>query len=98
VYRFLLKPCSGVELCVTIKQAIQQRELLRKSLILLGTVRHQSLILEKMEKKYPGITKVNRENDGAISIPDMEEDFETLLKEMDSEVERSKRLLTGRSG
>ncbi len=93
VYRFLIKPCSGMELCVTIKQAIQQRELLRKSLSLLQTVRRQSSILEQLEKQHPGITKVNRGHDGAINISDVEEDLEALLKDMDSEVERSKYFL-----
>jgi DNA-binding NtrC family response regulator len=97
VYRFLIKPCSGIELCITIKQALQQRQLLRKSLSLLGTVRHQSSILEKLENRHPGITKVNRGNDGAINIPDVEEDLDTLLKEIDSEVEKSKHFFTDRS-
>ncbi len=98
VYRFLVKPCSGIELCITIKQALQQRELLRKSLSLLVTVRHQSSILEKLENRHPGITKVSRGDDGAINIPDVEEDLETLLKKMDSEVEKSKNFFTNRSG
>jgi DNA-binding NtrC family response regulator len=98
VYRFLTKPCSGIELCITIKQALQQRELLRKSLSLLGTVRHQSSILEKLEDRYPGITKVERENNGTINIPEMEEDLQTLLKEIDSEVQKSKHFFKGRSG
>jgi len=97
VYRFLVKPCSGIELCITIKQAIQQRELLRRSLSLLGTVRHQSSILENLENQHPGITKVNRGYDGVIDIPDVDEDLETLLKEIDSEVEKSKHFFTGRS-
>jgi DNA-binding NtrC family response regulator len=97
VYRFLIKPCSGIELCITIKQALQQRELLRKSLSLLGTVRQQSSILEKLESRHPGITKVNRGNDGTINIPDVEEDLETLLKAIDSEVEKSRHFFTDHS-
>ncbi len=89
VYRFLIKPCSGVELCITIKQAIQQRELLRKSLGLLETVRRQSSVLEELENQYPGITKVNRANDGAIDIFETDEGLETLLENIDTEVKRS---------
>jgi DNA-binding NtrC family response regulator len=89
VYRFLIKPCSGMELSITIKQAIQHRELLRKSLSLLETVRRQSSFLEKLEKRHPGITKVNREIDGTIDLSDIQEDLEALLKEIDAEVERS---------
>ncbi len=92
VYRFLIKPCSGVELCITIKQAIQQRELLRKSLGLLGTVRRQSSVLEELENQYPGITKVNRANDGAIDIFETDEGLETLLENIDTEVKRSQSL------
>ena len=94
VYRFLIKPCSGKELCITIKQAIQQRDLLRKSLRLMQTVRHQSSILEQLENQHPGITKVNRGKDGAINISDVEEDLEALFKNMDSGAERSKRFFT----
>ncbi len=98
VYRFLVKPCNGIELCIAIKQAIQQRELLRGSLVLLKTVRHQSSILEKLESEHPGITKVNRGNDGAISISEVEEDLETLLEEIGSEVKRSKYFFTNSPG
>jgi hypothetical protein len=56
------------------------------------------LILEKLENQHPGITKVDRGYDGAINLPDMEDDLETLLKEIDSEVERSKHFFTGRTG
>jgi DNA-binding NtrC family response regulator len=98
VYRFLIKPCSGMELCITIKQAIQQRDLLRKSLSLLQTVRRQSSILEELENQHPGITKLNRGHDGTIDISEVEEDLEALLKDMDSEVERSKYLFAVNRG
>ncbi|MFZ0927936.1 MAG: response regulator [Syntrophobacteraceae bacterium] len=98
VYRFLIKPCNGVELCITIKQAIQQRDLLLRSLSLLQTVRRQSSILEQLEEQHPGITKVNRSPDGAINISDVEEDLEALLKDIDWEVERSKYFFRSSSG
>jgi len=89
IYRFLIKPCSGPELSVTIKQALQQRELSKESQSLLATVRHQSSILENMEKQNPGITKVNRDTRGAICIPDVEYDLDTLIQEINKEVKRS---------
>ncbi len=48
VLRFLIRPCSGRELSITIKQALQQRELDRESHGLLTTVRRQSSILENL--------------------------------------------------
>ncbi len=89
VYRFLTKPCSGVELNIIIRQAIRQRDLLRRSLTLLETVQRQNSILERLESQHPGITKVSRGNDGAIDITEAEEDLEKLLKNIDMEVERS---------
>ncbi|MGA2936021.1 MAG: response regulator [Syntrophobacteraceae bacterium] len=68
VYRFLIKPRSGMELCMSIKQAIQQRDLSGKSLPLLQSVPRRSTILEQLENQHPGITKVNRGKDGAINI------------------------------
>src|SRR5208283_3401799 len=53
IYRFLIKPCSGMELSLAIKQAVQQRELTRESSNLSETVRHQSSILENLENQNP---------------------------------------------
>jgi DNA-binding NtrC family response regulator len=89
IYRFLIKPCSGMELDITIKQALQQRELSRESHTLLATVRHQNSILENLEKQNPGITKVDRDKSGAIRIPDEEYDLDTLIHEINKEVKRS---------
>ena len=89
IYRFLIKPCRGLELSVTIKQALQQRELAKESQSLLTTVKRQSSILENLEKLNPGITKVDRDTSGAICIPDVEYDLDTLVQEINKEVKRS---------
>ncbi len=89
IYRFLIKPCSAVQLRVTIKQALQQRELSRESRSLLATVRRQSSILENLERQNPGITRVDRDTSGAIQIPDVEYDLDTLVGEINKEVKRS---------
>jgi len=80
IYRFLIKPCSGMELSLAIKQAVQQRELTRESSNLSETVRHKSSILENLENQNPGITKVDRDTSGAICIPDVEYDLDTLIQ------------------
>ncbi len=61
IYRFLIKPCSGPELALTIRQGIQHRELSRKSQSLLETVRRQNAMIEALESRYPGITTVKRD-------------------------------------
>jgi DNA-binding NtrC family response regulator len=89
IYRFLIKPCSGMELSVAIKQALQQRELSRQSQSLLAVARRQSSILEDLERRNPGITKVERDPAGAICLPDVEYDLDTLIGEINKEVKRS---------
>jgi hypothetical protein len=69
-----------MELSLAIKQAVQQRELTRESSNLSETVRHQSSILENLENQNPGITKVDRDTSGAICIPDVEYDLDTLIQ------------------
>ncbi|HYA40336.1 MAG TPA: response regulator [Syntrophobacteraceae bacterium] len=89
IYRFLIKPCSGTELSATIKQALQQRDLSKESHSLLAIVRRQSSMLEKLEKQNPGITWVDRDIRGAVRIPDVEYDLDTLILEINKEVKRS---------
>ena len=89
IYRFLIKPCSGVELSITIKQALQQRKLSKESHCLLTTVKRQSSILENLERQNPGITKVDLDASGAINIPDVEYNLDTLIEEINKEVKRS---------
>jgi two-component system, probable response regulator PhcQ len=83
IYRFLTKPCSDVELGVTIRQALQQRELLAQSKRLLETVKKQSACLTELEKDNPGISTVRRDEVGAIVI-DETADIGALLDEIKS--------------
>jgi len=70
IYRFLTKPCNIVDLTVTVRQAIEQRELLKENQRLLDLVKKQATSIEAMENKYPGISKVNKDAGGAIIIDD----------------------------
>lgn len=88
IYRFLTKPCSAAELDVVIRQAMQHRELSKKSMCLLGTVKRQNTILEDLENRYPGISSVTRDEEGVISL-DSESDLDELFREMDAEMARS---------
>jgi len=73
VYRFFTKPCNLIELTVAVRQALQHKDLLKENQRLLDMVRKQSLSIQSMEKRYPGISKIKRDPSGAIII---EEDIE----------------------
>lgn len=70
IYRFFTKPCNVVDLAVTVRQALEHKELAKESQRMLKTVKRQNALIEDLEGQYPGITKVKRVEDGAIVIDD----------------------------
>lgn len=84
IYRFLTKPCNEVDLAITIRQALQLKDLMVISRRLLEKNKHQSVLLQDLEKKYPGITKVKRDSTGAIIMDeDTGNDLETLIDQFE---------------
>lgn len=68
IYRFFTKPCNVVDLAVTVRQALEHKELTKESQRMLKTVKRQNALIEDLEEQYPGITKVKRVEGGAIVI------------------------------
>ena len=68
IYRFFTKPFNVFDLAVTIRQALQQKDLMKETQRLLKVVKRQSAFIDEMEQQYPGITKVKRDAEGAIII------------------------------
>ena len=66
IHRFFTKPCNYVDLTTTLRQALQQHDLLVAARHLLQVVGGQSAALEHLEHTYPGITKVRRDRSGVI--------------------------------
>jgi two-component system, probable response regulator PhcQ len=89
IYRFLIKPCNEMELRVTIRQAIQQKELATESRRLLQRVKGQHLMLQQLEREHPGITRLERDAMGTIIIDDTGYDLDELIKEMQAELDDS---------
>ncbi len=80
ISRFFMKPCNITDLTVTIRQALQQKELMTKAMQLVRKVQTQNEVLKQVEKQYPGITAVKRDVYGRIVLPDTPENYETLIK------------------
>jgi len=74
IFRFLLKPWDDEELRMTLRIAFQYHDLILDNKRLSATVRKQSSLLEEIERKHPGITKVKREEDGSILFEDEDSD------------------------
>ena len=93
IYRFLTKPCNEVDLSVTIRQALQQKDLMAESRELLKKVRFQSALLKDLEEEYPGITHVKRSNQGAVILDESDCDLDALVKEISAEVAKCDSLI-----
>ena len=72
IFRFLLKPWDDEELKMTLRIAFQYYHLILDNKRLAATVKKQSSLLEEIEKKHPGISKVKREEDGTVVFEDEE--------------------------
>jgi two-component system, probable response regulator PhcQ len=89
IYRYLTKPCNELELKVTLRQALQHRELTIASRELLKKAKRQHSLLQQLESEHPGITVLQRDSKGTILIDDSDTDLDldALIKEMRAESE-----------
>jgi two-component system probable response regulator PhcQ len=79
IYRFFTKPCNFGELTGTLRQAIQQKDLLAESRRLYSAYKHQTAYIKKMENKFPGMSKLDKTETGSIIIDDSAGNFDALL-------------------
>ncbi len=66
VYKFLLKPCGSEILKINIRRALETLELIRERDALIEKIKARDALLSQLEKEYPGITRVKRDEDGFI--------------------------------
>ena len=88
VYRFFTKPCNDADLRVTIRHALQQRDLVRQSRRLLQVYQKQATALEELERENPGLTRLHTDGKGAIIVEEVEGDVEDLLRQMEEEFQK----------
>jgi two-component system probable response regulator PhcQ len=72
VFRFLTKPWDSEDLRLTLRTAAQRRALEREQDDSPAAARRQQGQLAELEKTHPGITQVERDETGAIVIPEEE--------------------------
>ncbi len=91
IYRFFTKPCNILDLIVTVRLALQNKELKEEIQRLNEITTHQSLVIEEMEKLYPGISQVKRNAQGDVLIDEEVDDelWETILSQWTVPIQRS---------
>jgi len=68
VYKFLTKPWDSFELKMIVRDALIHRDLWEKNRQLFDKIKNQEATLIELEKKHPGITKVERDEAGNIIV------------------------------
>lgn len=66
VYKFIIKPWSNEDLKITIRRAFESLAVIRERDYLLQKMKTRDATLRKLEKEYPGISKVLRDEEGNI--------------------------------
>jgi two-component system, probable response regulator PhcQ len=78
VYKFILKPWDDNNLKITIRRAIETLELIWERDSLLEKVKTRDAILQSLEKQHPGISKVERDENGYYILDPDSPDFNAL--------------------
>jgi len=74
IYRFFAKPWNDQELKYALRSALEKYDLEAENRRLLATVKQQSLEIKVLEKRYPGISRVEKDSYGTFVLEDMPED------------------------
>ncbi len=86
IYRFFKKPWDDIELKLSIHSAMEKYNLEEENRKLLETIKRQSLDLRLIEELYPNISKIERDDDGCLVIPDMSKDeLKSIIEQCERE-------------
>ena len=82
IYRFFTKPWDDYQLKLAVGFAIDKYDLEEENRRLLMTVKRQASELRSLEKRYPGITKVEKTGRGSLIIAEIpEEELDQIIEE-----------------
>jgi len=90
VFRFLLKPLNDVELIYLIRDIFDHLDVIDYSSKLLEVSKKQSDYISKLERENPGISVVDKGDDGAIILNEAE-DLDKTLDFVGNELKKAKK-------
>ena len=79
IYRFFNKPWDNTELLLSTKNAMDKFNIEEENRKLLAKIRNYENSLKMLEKNYPGITKVEKDEDGGFVLSMSHEEYESLM-------------------
>ena len=82
INRFFTKPCNIVNLAVSIRHALEYKELVVHSKALLKKTLRDQAILDRIETEHSGITKIDLDEHGTIVLDDVQDDYDSLITKL----------------
>jgi DNA-binding NtrC family response regulator len=74
IYRFFTKPWDDTQLRFALRSAVEKYDLEAENRRLLATVKDQAMEIKVLERRYPGISRVEKNSRGMFILPDIAED------------------------
>jgi DNA-binding NtrC family response regulator len=68
VYKFIMKPWDDDDLKITIRRALESLDLVRERDTLNDRIKERDAILRNLERTHPGITQVNKDEEGYLIL------------------------------
>ena len=68
LYKFIVKPWDNDELRVTVQRALEHRAAISDNKRLLNEITRRDEYIIKLEKEYPGITRIKRNAQGRVIL------------------------------
>ncbi len=86
IYRFFTKPWDEMPLKFSLRSAVEKYDLEAENRRLLATVKSQAMEIKVLERRYPGISRVEKDGRGSLVLPDIpEDDLARILVECEQE-------------
>jgi DNA-binding NtrC family response regulator len=92
-YRFFLHPWNAVDLAVTVRHALERRDLLAESRRLLQAVRRQAAVMEELDREVRGLDRRSRDPAGQVALTDVPSDPAELLTALERELDATEERL-----
>lgn len=87
IYRFFTKPWDDTQLRFALLSAVEKFNLEAENRRLLATVKNQAMEIKVLEKRYPGISRVEKDSRGTFVLPDIaDNEIARLIAECEREV------------
>ena len=86
VYRFLSKPSEDGELTQAIAGGLGQRQNVLEAATTPAVENYSTAAIWELEEGTPGITQVQRDDDGAIIIDDIDTDLDTWKQTLNAAI------------